>query len=98
MQNLPIFFSIKRIIILQFYIYIFYTILGGFSLMQQGLFKTLSKFWKISTTLDLNLEPGLFVAQASRFKKRKKKFMRTHSKTRIYLFYERKIWRLNKIT
>ena len=43
MQNLPVFFSIKRIIILQFYIY-FYAILGGFSLMQQGLFKTLSKF------------------------------------------------------
>ena len=88
MQNLPIFFSIKRIIILQFYIYIFYTILGGFSLMQQGLFKTLSKFWKISTTLDLNLEPGLFVAQASRFKKRKKNLC-AHTPKQEFIYFMR---------
>ena len=92
MKNLPIFFSIKRIIILQFYIYIFYTILGGFSLMQQGLFKTLSKFWKISTTLDLNLEPGLFVAQASRFKKRKKKnYAHTLQNKNLFILWEKNL-------
>ena len=43
MQNLPIFFSIKRIIILQFYIY-FYTILGVFRLCNRGFLKPSQNF------------------------------------------------------